>query len=147
VTPLQTALSYSILLNRGLKYTPHVAMEIESPGGETIINFSDKEPEDLYLEADYIDVIEEGLVQVVNQGTAAGRFAGFPLKEIPVAGKTGTAEVFGKQDSAWFVCYAPVENPEYIIVVMLEQAGGGSSSAAPVARKILDYLYGDVSPG
>jgi len=142
VTPLQTALSYSILINRGLKYTPHVAMEIKSPGGETIINLSDKEPEDLYLEADYIDVIEEGLVQVVNSGTAAGRFAGFPLKEIPIAGKTGTAEVWGKQDSAWFVCYAPVENPEYIIVVMLEEAGGGSSSAAPVARKILNYLYG-----
>ena len=142
VTPLQMAQAYSILLNRGLKYTPHVTMEIKSPSGETLVNFGDSEPENLNLDAAYIEVIEEGLVQVVNQGTAAGRFVGFPLGEIPVAGKTGTAEVFGKQDSAWFVCYCPVDNPEYIVVVMLEQAGGGSSSAAPVARKILDYLYG-----
>jgi penicillin-binding protein 2 len=78
---------------------------------------------------------------VVSSGTAAGKFIGFPLKQIPVAGKTGTAEVAGKQSYAWFVTYAPIEKPKYLIVVMMEQAGGGSVAAAPIAEKIYEYLF------
>ena len=142
VTPLQMALAYSILANHGLKYTPHVGLEIKDALGNNLATLGDNAPLDLEMNQEYIKIIEEGLLQVVNQGTAAGRFAGFPLKDIPVAGKTGTAEVAGKQDSAWFVCYAPANKPEYIIVVMLEQAGGGSSAAVPIARQIMEYLFG-----
>jgi len=145
-TPLQMASAYSILINRGIKITPHVGYMIKDYGGNTVATAEDlsgqKNSENLDLNREYCEIIEKGLKAVVSQGTAAGRFAGFPLNDIAVAGKTGTAEVAGKQDYAWFVCYAPVENPQYLIVVMLEQAGGGSSSAAPVARKIMDYIYG-----
>jgi penicillin-binding protein 2 len=141
VTPLQMACAYSILLNRGLKLAPHIGKEVRDSEGNLFIDLAEGIVQDLELDGEKIDIIEEGFELVVKRGTAAGRFIGFPLNEIPVAGKTGTAEVVGKQDFAWFVCYAPIENPEYIIVVMLEQAGGGSSSAAPVAVKILNYLY------
>jgi penicillin-binding protein 2 len=141
VTPLQMACAYSILLNRGLELTPHLGKEVRDPQGNIFIELNQEDPEDLQLDGKNIDIIEKGLELVVTSGTGAGRFIGFPLKEIPVAGKTGTAEVIGKQDYGWFVCYAPVENPEYIIVVMLEQSGGGSRSAAPIAVEILEYLY------
>ena len=141
VTPLQMACAYSILLNRGLELAPHLGKEVRDPHGNIFTGLNQENPVDLKLDGKNIDIIEKGLELVVESGTAAGRFIGFPLDEIPVAGKTGTAEVIGKQDYGWFVCYAPVENPEYVIVVMLEQAGGGSSSAAPIAVKILDYLY------
>ncbi|MBN1299100.1 MAG: penicillin-binding protein 2 [Actinobacteria bacterium] len=142
VSPLQMAQAYSILINRGVKHIPHVGMEIKTPSGDVMVDLGESEPQNLNLNSTYLEIIEKGMLQVVSQGTAAGRFFGFPLSEIPVAGKTGTAEVAGKQDSAWFVCYAPVNNPEYIVVVMIEQAGGGSSSAGPVAREVLDYLFG-----
>ena len=58
-------------------------------------------------------------------GTAAPAFAGFPLSPIPVAGKTGTAEIVGKQPYSWFAAMAPANNPKYVVVVMVEQGGHG----------------------
>ena len=91
-----------------------------------------------------IDVVRDALTGVVQgKGTAAGTFAGFPLSSIPVAGKTGTAQMgTGKSPTAWFACYAPADNPQYVIVVMIEHGGHGGMVAAPVARRILEYIYG-----
>jgi len=141
VTPLQLALAYSIIANGGIKYTPHLAMQAKDGNGGIVIDYSNPEFIDLELEPGYIGMIEEGLSLVTKSGTAAYRFTGFPISEIPIAGKTGTAEVYGKQDYAWFASYAPIGDPEYVVIVMLEQAGGGSSSAAPIARHIYDYIY------
>ncbi|MBM3706619.1 MAG: penicillin-binding protein, partial [Actinobacteria bacterium] len=140
-TPLQMALAYSIIANNGLKVTPHIGKEVRDKSGNIFIELENSEIVDLELNKEYLDIIEKGLGLVVTNGTAASRFSNFPLKEIPVAGKTGTAEVLGKQDYAWFVCYAPIEDPQYLIVAMLEQAGGGSRACAPMARKILEYLF------
>jgi penicillin-binding protein 2 len=76
---------------------------------------------------------------VIEQGTGTGSFNGFPIK---VAGKTGTAEVRGKDDFAWFVCYAPVDEPKFVVVVLIEQGGHGGSTAAPAARQILAAAFG-----
>jgi penicillin-binding protein 2 len=140
-TPLQMAQAYSIIANRGLKYMPHFIKEVKDAEGNTFIDPASISYVDLNLNKDYIELIEKGLGLVVSQGTAASRFTNFPLKEIPVAGKTGTAEVAGKQDYGWFATYAPIGNPEYIIVGMLEQAGYGSNSVAPIAEKIYEYLF------
>jgi penicillin-binding protein 2 len=59
-----------------------------------------------------------------------------------VAGKTGTAEVQGKQPCAWFACYAPAHDPRYVVVVMVEEGGHGGLVAAPIARHILEYIFG-----
>jgi penicillin-binding protein 2 len=84
---------------------------------------------------------------VTKQGTGASAFSGFPLDEISVAGKTGTAEFAGRQDYAWFACYAPIDNPKYVIAIMLEEAGGGGRNVAPIARNILEYLFNIESSG
>ncbi|OQA22524.1 MAG: Stage V sporulation protein D [Actinobacteria bacterium ADurb.Bin346] len=141
VTPLQMANAYAILVNRGIKNVPHFGMEVRDENGDVFTKLGEGGSVDLEMNKEYMDLIEQGLKLVVSQGTAASRFMQFPLKKIPVAGKTGTAEVIGKQDYGWFVTYAPAGNPEYIIVVMLEQAGGGSNSAAPIAEKIYEYLF------
>jgi penicillin-binding protein 2 len=75
-------------------------------------------------------------------GTAFGAFAGFPLNRFPVAGKTGTAEVFGKQDTALFSAFAPADNPQYVVTVVMEESGFGAAAAAPVARRVLEGLAG-----
>ena len=143
VTPLQMAVAYSTAANRGIQYEPRMVKEIKDSGGEiftgsTILNWKE-----IDLDEQYLEIIEDGFEMVTSPGgTAAYTFRNFPLKEIPIAGKTGTAEVAGKQDYAWFASYGPIGNPEYVIVVMLEEAGSGGSNAAPIAEKIYRYLFG-----
>ncbi len=140
-TPLQTAQAYSILANRGVKCTPHVVSEARDESGEISIDLRRNECENLNLNSNFMDIIEDGLCLAVSQGTALYAFRNFPLDEIPIAGKTGTSEVVGKQDYAWFASYGPAGNPEYVVVVMLEEAGSGGNVAAPVAEKIYRYLF------
>lgn len=142
VTPLQMAQAYSILANRGLEYKPYLVKEIKDSEGNLFPDSSREEYQDLNLNEYFIEIIEDGMVQVVSPGgTAAGTFWDFPLSEIQVAGKTGTAEFFGRQDYAWFASYAPVGNPEYVIVAMLEEAGSGGSNVSPMIEKIYRYLF------
>ncbi len=77
-----------------------------------------------------------------EQGTAYAAFAGFPFDRIPVAGKTGTAQVAGKDDTSLFVAMfgGTPEQPRYVVAVVVEQAGFGSSTAAPIARRIIEQM-------
>ena len=142
VTPLQMAQAFSILTNRGIEYSPYIVKDIRDTEGNLFPGSLGEEYKDLKLNEYFIEIIEDGLVQVVGPGgTAAGAFRNFPLDRIPVAGKTGTAEIEGRQDYGWFASYAPVDSPEYVVVVMLEEAGSGGSSAAPIAEKIYRYIF------
>ncbi|MCA1691978.1 MAG: penicillin-binding protein 2, partial [Actinobacteria bacterium] len=86
--------------------------------------------------------IIQGLERVVSveEGTAAAAFAGFPSDRFPVAGKTGTAEVNEKQDTALFAAFGPSTDPRYVAAVVMEESGFGASAAAPVVRRIFDGL-------
>ncbi len=91
------------------------------------------------------DTIIKGLTEVTtvvgsaaNGGTAAKSFTGFPYK---VAGKTGTAQNPKGAPHAWFVGFAPVDDPQYSVLVLIELGESGGHNAAPVARKVFDYLY------
>jgi penicillin-binding protein 2 len=86
--------------------------------------------------------VRAGLREAATNGTSAPTFAGYP---IPVAGKTGTAQVFGKGDYAWYASYAPANDPKYVVVVMVEQGGHGGTVAAPAARMIYDQLFNQKS--
>lgn len=142
VTPLQMAMVYATVANKGIQYQPHLVMGIKDQHQGAELEETVKNWKDLELDENYMDIIEDGLSMVVKSGgTAWYAFRNFPLDEIPLAGKSGTAEVFGKQDYAWFASYGPIGNPEYVIVIMLEQAGGGSSNVAPIIEKIYRYLF------
>ena len=65
-------------------------------------------------------------------------FGNYPVQ---VAGKTGTAQVFGQGDYAWYCSYAPANAPQYVVVVMIQQGGHGGTTAAPAARMIYDSLF------
>lgn len=85
---------------------------------------------------EYRRAILEGLFDAANSpgGTSADVFAGFPVK---IAGKTGTAQVPGKQDQSWYVALAPYPNPKYVVATTVEQGGFGAAAAAPATRLIL----------
>ncbi len=147
VTPLQVAYSYMAIADRGIQHIPHVLKDIGEDSLEQKLGYPVEEVKNLNLNQDYLSFIEAGLYRVVKQGTAASAFSGFPLDEFPVAGKTGTAEFAGRQDYAWFSCYAPINNPKYVIAIVLEEAGGGGKNVAPIARRILEYLFNIESSG
>ena len=89
-----------------------------------------------------LDYIRNALAGVVTQGTAAGAFGGFPLNQVCVAGKTGTAQIMGKVATSVFASFAPCQNPQYVVVVMLPNSGYGADAAAPAVRQIWDGIYG-----
>ena len=74
------------------------------------------------------------------KGTAYQAFQGFPLDRVPVAGKTGTAQVQGKGDTSLFVAMfgGTTFQPKYVVVVVVEQAGFGAQTAAPIVRRIIE---------
>jgi len=78
----------------------------------------------------------------VTQGTAAGAFSGFPLSKVCVAGKTGTAQLFGKNATSVFASFAPCNDPKYVVLVMVPDSGYGADVAAPAVRQIWDSIYG-----
>jgi penicillin-binding protein 2 len=86
--------------------------------------------------------IRSALAGVVTSGTAAGTFGGFPLNQVCVAGKTGTAQIFGKNATSVFASFAPCNNPKYVVVVMLPNSGYGADAAAPAVRSIWEGIYG-----
>jgi penicillin-binding protein 2 len=151
VSPMQMAVTYAAVANGGKVLQPRFGSALGEPdeatGDEEVIKqFKTKVSARLPLDDIEIGVLQQGLEDVVMgaSGTARGAFAGFPLDKFPVAGKTGTAQI-GSVDSglnfAWFVSYAPVDNPEYVVAVYLEKAGHGGESAGPVARQIYEGIF------
>ncbi len=145
-TPLQIADLYLAIATRGDLYVPHLATKVETYDGQLVERFEPKIKRKIGVKREYFDLIERGLVRVTQKGTAAQAFADFPLDQIPVAGKTGTAEVIGKQNNAWFASYAPVGDPKYVVVVMVEEAGAGGEVAAQASKEIYRFLFGLEEP-
>lgn len=143
VTPLQLANAYATFANGGTVFEPRVAARVVDREGDEVRLIPPKRVGSVDLPPALREPILQGLRGVVahEEGTAYAAFAGFP-RELPVAGKTGTSQVHGKQDTAVFVAFAPYDNPRYTVAVVMEEAGFGGSAAAPVARRILEGLAG-----
>ncbi|MCD6163517.1 MAG: penicillin-binding protein 2 [candidate division Zixibacteria bacterium] len=138
VTPLQMAVLYAAISNEGIIYKPRILNKIITYEGDTIIC----KPEivgKLPVNKENFQIIVDALHGVASEQHGTARFVSLP--GIPVAGKTGTAQNPHGNEHAWFVCFAPVENPEIVIAVIVENAGHGSSEAAPLAKKILKYYF------
>jgi penicillin-binding protein 2 len=142
-TPLQIAYLYSGLANGGKFVRPHLIKSFQGVEGEVVRNAEPEVAAELDCDQANLNFVIQALTGVVQGGgTAAATFEDFPLAQIPVAGKTGTSEIAGKQPTAWFVCFAPVNDPKYVVTVAIEEGGHGGESAAPVARRILEGLFG-----
>jgi len=139
VTPLQLASAYATLGNGGKVVTPHVLDAVLGSDGTPSIVASTTISSEPTLSASNLATLRTALVGVTTVGTGKSPFRRFPIS---VAGKTGTAQVSGKDDYALFACYAPAASPRYAIAVVIEQGGHGGSVAAPAARQIMAKLFG-----
>jgi penicillin-binding protein 2 len=124
MTPIQVLRIYAAIANGGYLVTPH--LNAAAPHLER----------DLRIPKFGLRAMQRGLEEVVNSGTGK-RAAAYG---VTVAGKTGTAQNPHGDDHAWFVGYAPRENPRYVAVAIVEAGGHGSSAAAPIVGQVLAYL-------
>lgn len=159
VTPLQQAHFAAEIGERGqVIATPRLVSGIRPAGSDTVVPRSARlgKPIDIAT-AEQWDVVSDGMVGVLF-GPGGTAFASGVGAKYKFAGKTGTAQVFTikqtentrakiteerKRDHAWFIAYAPADDPKIAISVLVENGGFGASAAAPIARKVLDaYLLG-----
>lgn len=144
VTPLQMAVYTAAIANKGTLYQPILVREIE----HVAMKKKEKIPHratQLPIKSWVFDAIHKGMYKVVNEvgGTATNAI----VPGLKVCGKTGTAQnnQRGGKDHSWFVCFAPMDNPEIAIAVIVENAGFGATVAAPIAREML-MKYFNIQP-
>jgi len=160
-TPLQLAVMTGYIANHGKMFQPRFVRAVRDSGALTFetVNPIEMAPVNVKQES-YWRAIEQAMVDVVHASNGTARRVGADAT-YEIAGKTGTAQVFGiaqdeeydeeatpkhLRDHALFIAYAPVEDPQIALAVVVENGGSGSSAAAPVARKILDAYLLDEKP-
>jgi penicillin-binding protein 2 len=141
-TPLQLTNAYTALADGGTLYSPRVGEALVSASGKLVKKINPPVLRKLPVSSQTLAYMRSALAGVVTQGTAAGAFGGFPLGQVCVAGKTGTAAVAGKNATSVFASFAPCNNPQFVVVVMVPNSGFGADAAAPAVRQIYDGIYG-----
>ena len=146
ITPLKLAQMYGAIGNGGTIWKPTIAKAIVKTDGTVVKKFSPEKLGTIPATKETINFLHSALREVVISGTAAGVFSGFP---IAISGKTGTAEVFGrnpngtkKANTSWFASYGPTEKPRFAVVMMVSQGGFGASTSGVGVRKIYETLFG-----
>ena len=151
-TMLQLAGATATLVSGGQRYLPRVVREIEdvATGAKRVISAEALEP--LALRPEHVEVVRQALYGVTQEGTSTRVFTGAGYTS---GGKTGTAQAIGirqndkydaskldeyQRDHSLYMAFAPVENPTVALAVIVENAGFGAAAAAPIARRVLDYL-------
>jgi len=146
ISPLKLAQMYAAIANGGTILKPTIAKAIVKTDGTVIKEFKPEKLGVLPADKETIKFLNKSLREVVVSGTGAGAFNSFP---IPISGKTGTAQVFGrnpngsaKADTSWFASYGPTNKPRFAVVMMVSQGGFGASVSGVGARKIYETLLG-----
>jgi penicillin-binding protein 2 len=142
ITPLQLAMGYAALANGGTLYQPQIAKAVVAPDG-TVDPVEPVVASKVDVDASTLAFLRTAMIGVTTSGSASGAFRGFPLQQVPVASKTGSAQVSGgKPSTSWFASYAPADAPRYAIVMMVTQGGTGAGTSAPSVRAIYERLFG-----
>ena len=132
VTPIELAVAYGAIATGDIM-RPHVLKEVRNADGETVVSFQpevvatpDVTKEDLELVRDALNGV------AVENASVASSFREAGVDPATMCCKTGTAEVAGQNDYAWFACYGPKDDPRYVVTCVVEQGGGGADSASPL---------------
>lgn len=153
VTPMQMAVYIATLASGGVRMEPKLVQRIESGRKDLVVDRSVGRKTDLALNARNIGLIQNAMKDVVASSFGTAHYFAYN-KDVPIAGKTGTVQVVSAalakahpkerryQDHAWFVAYAPADDPQIALAVIVEHGGHGSSSASPKARAVIERFFG-----
>jgi len=158
-TPLQMASAYAAIANGGKLWQPYTVRRIEGNSLEEVDEIKPKLRREIPIAPDYFYAVRNGLLGVVEDGR--GTAHGVRDPSFKMAGKTGTAQVvrlaegvnrkllgetqkYEQQDHAWFVGYAPADDPQIVVAALVEHGGHGSSVAAPMVQKVISSYLGGI---
>jgi penicillin-binding protein 2 len=153
VSPLQLAVAYSAMLNGGTVWKPTIGWAVVDASGKVVATIQPTPRTKVPVARSTLSYIANAL-HFTSDHTVSGALAfdGSPYKT-QLGAKTGTAEVFGRQDTSWLASWGPVgtdaaHNPTatFVVVGMIEQAGTGATAAAPMVRQIYNGLLGVGQP-
>jgi penicillin-binding protein 2 len=150
VTPLQLAITMATVANGGTVYRPRIVSKVESFDRGTVREYGPEIIRTVPMKPTTLARVRNALADVVKSPSGTGGAARTPI--VDIAGKTGTAQViemkgaylkseqiaYMNRDHAWFVSYAPAQNPQIAVVVLVEHGGHGGSAAAPIAKKVIE---------
>lgn len=138
-TPLQMAMVSAGIANSGEVMQPYAVDRVQEPNGESTLSSTDPQPYTTATSASTAQTLTDMMVRVTEQGGSGTNAA---ISGMDVAGKTGTAETGGEQDTHnWFIGFAPADDPEVAVAVVIEHGGGsGNENAAPIARQMMEAV-------
>ncbi len=157
-TMLQLATAVSTLASGGQRFKPRLVREIEDVVEHRARPMANEALPPLPLKPENVRIITNAMYGVTQEGTSRAVFVGAPYKS---GGKTGTAQAVSlkagekysaikmdehKRDHSLYVAFAPLDNPTIALAVIVENAGFGSTSAAPIARRVFDYVLQGLYP-
>lgn len=151
-TMLQLAQATATLANNGIRHKPQLVIATQNPMTRAIEPIAPEPPQNLGYKPENVAVIRKALVGVTQEGTSTRVFAGAGYLS---GGKTGTAQAVGvgqkdkydarkleehQRDHALYMAFAPADHPKIALAVVVENAGFGAAHAAPIARRVFDYV-------
>lgn len=143
LTTIQMANLASIIANRGYYFIPHFGKALRKNGKVTPIYDKYRIQNFVDISYQYFEPVINGMEQVVQAGTARASY----IPDIPICGKTGTAQNPHGEDHSIFFCFAPKDDPQIAVAVYVEHAGSGGRMAAPISSLIIEkYLKGKIAP-
>jgi penicillin-binding protein 2 len=151
-TMLQLAQATAVLANNGIKHKPRLVIGTQDPETRAMHPLPADPPVDLGYKPENVAIVRKALVGVTQEGTSTKVFAGAGYLS---GGKTGTAQAVTigqkdkynsakmeerQRDHAVYMAFAPADNPQIALAVIVENAGWGAGVAAPIARRVFDYV-------
>lgn len=138
VTPLQMTMGVAAIANGGKLLSPYLVDKIVDSDKNSIKAFGPHIIREKFINAENLAVIRKAMREAVTSGSARM----LDNLSVKVAGKTGTAQVAGQaHENAWFIGFAPYDNPEIVLTIMIENAGEGSTFAVPIAKNIFEWYF------
>ncbi len=141
VTPIQMACAYAGIANGGVSWRPHVLRSVRSSvGAGSVVDYEPQKLREIEESNENLEVVRKGMLGAVYEENEwiATQFESLPVR---VAAKSGTAERIGHNPTAWYLAYAPADDPKYVVAATVEEATWASSSALYVARDLLGAIY------
>lgn len=138
VTPMQVACAYAAIAT-GQVMKPHLLKEVRNGEGDTVVTYQPEVSRTPEVSDSHLNYVRDALHDMIKESNSVAPL--FADLNIDAAGKSGTGERQDRNDTAWFVAYAPYDDPKYVVACVVEDGGGGSDTAAPVVAEVMGALF------